>query len=475
MSWGQLHLKPLFFLSTAVVPATMGTFLCDPRLRGTSVNDDAAASQPADYTRSPNYKWWVVGMLWFICFFNYADRLAISATLPLLRAEFGFDEEQLGVISSAFGIIYGLMAPLAGYVGDKFNRKYLILLGLYVWSLITGLTAVCTKFWHFVFVRGSEGLGETFYFPASMSLVSDYHSRKTRSRAMSIHQTSVYVGIVGGGWLAGWMGETFSWKVPFLVYGGLGMLLGLVLWAFIREPERNEAERLEFGSLAELPPQEPVPISRFLKEITRTPTLLFLLFAFCGANSVASIFMNWTILLMVDKFQISTTQASFDATFYIQLASVIGAVIGGYMADHLRRKFAGGRILVQGLGLALGAPFIYLCTMSENRLNFIVFIALFGLFKGIYDSNIWASMFDVISPSRRGATVGIANMAGWGLGSVISMLVGSAVKRLGLQLDEAMASSSVVYIIVAFLLIAAAFYFAPRDVHRSDVTATDPA
>src|SRR5690349_20963392 len=187
-------------------------------------------------------------MLWFICFFNYADRLAISATLPHLREEFGFDPEELGMISSAFGIIYGLMAPLAGYVGDKFNRKYLILFGLYVWSFITGLTAVCSKFWHFLFVRGAEGLGETFYFPASMSLVSDYHSRKTRSRAMSIHQTSVYVGIVGGGWIAGYLADRFGWQSPFLVFGSLGMLLGLVLWIFIREPERNEAERLEFGS-----------------------------------------------------------------------------------------------------------------------------------------------------------------------------------------------------------------------------------
>jgi MFS family permease len=232
---------------------------------------------------------------------------------------------------------------------------------------------------------------------------------------------------------------------------------------------------MEFGNLAETPPQEPVPLGVFIGELFRTPTVLLLMLAFCGANSVASIFMNWTILLMVDKFHISTTQASFDATFYIQLASVVGAVVGGFLADRFRRKMSGGRILVQGLGLLLGTPFIYLCTMSESRTNFIFYITLFGLFKGIYDSNIWASMFDVIAPSRRGATVGIANMAGWGLGSLISMLVGSAVTRLGLKLDEAMASSSVVYAFVAMLLLFAAFAFAPRDVQRSEITAEQPS
>src|SRR5262249_11252655 len=90
-----------------------------------------------------------------------------------------------------------------------------------------------------------EGLGETFYFPASMSLVSDYHSQRTRSRAMSLHQTSVYAGTIGGAWFAGWMAEVWNWRYPFVVLGAGGVVLGLVLAAFIREPKRNEAELRE--------------------------------------------------------------------------------------------------------------------------------------------------------------------------------------------------------------------------------------
>ena len=115
---------------------------------------------------STNYRWTVIGMLWFICFFNYADRLAIFSIFPVLEKQYHFSKSELGVIGAAFTWVYALASPIAGLIGDRYPRKWVILAGLYVWSLITGLTAQCTKVWHFVLVRGSEGLGETFYFPA---------------------------------------------------------------------------------------------------------------------------------------------------------------------------------------------------------------------------------------------------------------------------------------------------------------------
>ncbi|MBL9124905.1 MAG: MFS transporter, partial [Planctomycetaceae bacterium] len=182
---------------------------------------------PAETAPPGNYRWAIVGMLWFICFFNYADRQAISAVLPLLKDEFKFSDEQLGLIVSAFMWIYGATAPLGGIVGDRVSRKFVILGGLYVWSAVTGMTAFCQRFWQFVFVRGAEGLGETFYFPASMSLVSDYHGTDTRSRAMSLHQTGVYAGIIAGGVVTGWVAQFYGWRAPFLFFGGGGILLGL--------------------------------------------------------------------------------------------------------------------------------------------------------------------------------------------------------------------------------------------------------
>ncbi|TMP96980.1 MAG: MFS transporter, partial [Verrucomicrobia bacterium] len=144
------------------------------------------------------YKWWVVAMLWLICFFNYADRQAIFAVFPKLKEEFSFDKVQLGLIGSAFMWVYAAGAPVAGLICDRLRRKDLILGGCLFWSFVTIATGWCHKLWHFVTVRALEGFGETFYFPASMSLVSDYHDRRTRSRAFSFHQSSVYVGTILG-------------------------------------------------------------------------------------------------------------------------------------------------------------------------------------------------------------------------------------------------------------------------------------
>ena len=138
-----------------------------------------------------HYKWYVVGMLWWIAFFNYADRQAIFSLFPLLAAEFHLGNVQLGLLGSSFAWVYGISAPVAGHIVDRVRRKAAILSGLRIWSLICMATAVSRTFGHLLIFRAAEGLGETVYFPASMSLISDYHGKKTRSRAMGTHQTSV--------------------------------------------------------------------------------------------------------------------------------------------------------------------------------------------------------------------------------------------------------------------------------------------
>jgi len=120
-------------------------------------------SIPPKNSTPPSYKWIVVGMLWFVCFFNYADRQAISAVFPALRSEFGFDSVQIGLIGSAFMWVYAFGAPFAGFIADRFNRKHLILAGCLFWSCITVMTGWCSRFWHFFVVRSLEGVGETFY------------------------------------------------------------------------------------------------------------------------------------------------------------------------------------------------------------------------------------------------------------------------------------------------------------------------
>src|SRR5271156_6260956 len=188
------------------------------------------------------YPWVVVGLLWFCGFFNYADRQAVYSVFPLIKSEFGLSQEQLGYLGSAFMLVYALTSPFSGYTVDLLPRRLLITLGLTFWSLICAATALSRSFFQLIFFRAAEGLGESFYFPASMSILADYHGARTRSRALGIHQTSVYLGTAGGAVLAGYLGQTLGWRSPFWVLGLAGVAYAVLLGFILIEPRRESAD-----------------------------------------------------------------------------------------------------------------------------------------------------------------------------------------------------------------------------------------
>jgi MFS family permease len=418
---------------------------------------------PSIPARTPAYKWWVVFMLWFVCLFNYADRQAISAVLPELKREFGFDKVQLGLISSAFMWVYALGGPFAGYVGDRVRRKDLILGGCLFWSGVTMLTGRCGRLWQFVAVRALEGLGETFYFPASMSLVSDYHGRSTRSKALAFHQSSVYAGTIAGSWLGAWIAEHYGWRLGFYAFGGAGMVLAVVLFRFLREPIRGESE-----GIAGVPPEPPMSWREVGLALLRTPAAVLLMAAFLAANFVATIFLTWTPTFLVEKFGFKLTAAGLSGSVFIQIASAVGAPLGGILADRLGSRRVGGRILVQAGGLLAGSACVFLVGTAGDVRSLIVSMALFGLCKGFYDSNIFASLYDVVEPRARATAAGLINTVGWGGGALGPVFVGWAAThgRKATEVEnmsDAIASCGLVYLAGAVLLLLAVVSFR-RDV-----------
>jgi MFS family permease len=406
---------------------------------------------------SAAYKWYVVGMLWFICFFNYADRQAIFSVFPKLKEEFGFTKEQLGLIGSAFMWVYAAGAPFAGFVGDRVRRKDLILGGCFFWSLITMMTGWCSKVWHFVTVRALEGFGETFYFPASMSLVSDYHSAKTRSRAMSFHQSSVYAGTI--------FAEHHSWRVGFYLFGAAGLILSVVLYRFLIEPKRGQSETTEQTS------EEKVSVGEVLRAVFRTPTALLVMGAFMCANFVAAIFLTWTPTFLVEKFGFKLTTAGLSGSVFIHLASAAAVPIAGYISDTLAKHMAGGRLLTQATGLVIGAGFVFMVGFTQDKTTLIIAMTLFGLCKGFYDSNIFAGLYDVIPPKARGTAAGIMNTVGWGGGALAPWAFGRFAMRGGgtevENMSRAISFGAIFYLAAAILLITAILFRAEKDIKRA--------
>jgi MFS family permease len=389
------------------------------------------------------YKWWVVAMLWTICFCNYADRQAIFSVFPLLEREMHLTPVQLGLLGSAFAWVYGLAAPLAGLVVDRVRRKTAILGGLYAWSVICLATVVARTFPQLFLFRAAEGLGETFYFPASMSLIGDYHGPFTRSRAMGVHQTSVYMGTIVGGFFAGLIAERYGWRASFVAFGGAGILLGLVLGHFLREPPRTPIGREGEG--------RPLSLSSFLRLLSRTPALLCLMGAFMCANFVAVVLLSWMPKFLFDRFHMGLAMSGLTATLFVQVASMAGSPIGGWLADLLRRRSPRGRLIVQMIGVLGGAPCVALCGLTSSVTVLIAALTVWGLFKGLYDANIFASVFDVVRPEARGTAAGFMNAIGWlaGGGSA-PLVIGLIAERSSLGL--AITLTSLVYVMAAVLL-----------------------
>jgi MFS family permease len=390
----------------------------------------------------PHYKWMIVGILWVVCFFNYADRQAIFAVFPLIKQQLQLSDVQLGVVGGAFMWMYALFGPLAGWLCDRLPRKALVLGGLIVWSLVTALTAACHTFAQLVLCRALSGLGEAVYLPASMSLIGDYHAAGTRSRAMSLHQSSVYVGSIAGGALSGLVGQYYGWRWSFLCFGVGGLLFGFAVKQFLREPVRGNALSQPAGLIAEV------------RSLLGTRLVRLLILIFIGANFVAVVFLTWMPSFLYGKFHMNLSMAGLNGTIYLQLSSVAGVLCGGLLADVLVRRFAGGRMLTQALGLLLGIPFLFLTGWAFSVPGVILGMIGFGFFKGVYDANIFASLYDVVDVRQRGAAAGLLNSVGWLGAGFAPITIALAATRYGM--GKSISGTAIVYAFCSMLMLLAA-------------------
>ncbi len=396
--------------------------------------------------QTSTYRWAVIAMLWCVCLLNYADRQAIFSVFPLLKTQMHVSDVQLGLVGSSFMWMYALFGPFAGSLSDRFPRKSLVLGALIFWSFATAATALAHTFTQLMLCRALGGLGEAFYFPAAMSLISDYHGASTRSRAMSLHQSGVYAGTIAGGAISGLVAQDYGWRSSFLFWGAAGLLLGAVLWFVLREPARGMSD--------DAPPVTATRIGLLasLGEVLQQRRVVLLIAVFMAANFVAVVFLTWMPTFLVGKFHMSLAMAGFSGTAYLQIASVCGVLLGGLLADTLRRKRTGGRLLTQSIGLLCGVPFLLITGWTTRVAVLIGGLAGFGFFKGMYDANIFAGLYDNVPVSRRGAAAGLLNSLGWLGGGFAPVLIAVAAARFGL--GTCISATAAIYLAIAIALFA---------------------
>lgn len=427
------------------------------------MNTDAPATKPF-----LPYRWELIFLLWVAFFLHQADRAVYNVVLPLLKVDLQLSDEQLGLVVLVFTWIYGVLVPVAGYAGDVMPRKWVITGSLFFWSTTTVFTGLSTSLAQLIAFRGvSTGGGEAFYYPAANSLIGQIH-HKTRALAMGIHQTANYTGIIASGLIAGYIAETWGWREAFYAFGGFGIFWALIVAARLRHtpPPSETGETAEPDAPA--PAVERIPLSVVAREVFRKPTFWALCLAFGGHQFAMIGYLTWMPTFLYEKFGLSLTQAGFTSMAFHHVAAVLGVLIGGRLSDRRALRRPTARMETELLGLFLGAPFILLMGVADNLWMCYLGLAGFGVFRGIYDSNLFAAQFDIIPPRLRSSSVGLMLAFGFLVGAEGPWLLGWIKETRGLTFG--IASLSLAYLFAALCMLVGLTMFFTRDYYRESVS-----
>ncbi len=366
--------------------------------------------------------WLLVALLWVVGLLNYLDRQVVFSLFPLLEREFAASGLELGLISTVFLWVYGLVSPFAGYLADRFGRVRVILISLAVWSAATWVTGHVQSIPQMLWARAVMGISEACYIPAALALIVEVHSEKSRSLAVGLHQSGLYSGMILGGLWGGWMGDHYGWRPVFTILGVAGLAYLLVLWLSLRR-------RVPEGSLEAERPQ----LIRSLESLAATPGFLTLTLVFAGLSTANWLVYTWLPTFLYERFNLNLTEAGFTATFYIQAASYVGILLGGLVADRWAQRNAKGRIYTQAIGLLAAAPFLFLVGFTSIYPLLVVALLIFGLGRGLYDCNAMPVLSQIAPPHLRATGYGIFNLAGCIVGGVTAAFAGVFKQAIGLS------------------------------------------
>ena len=412
------------------------------------------------------YKWELMILLWVAFFLNMADRQLFSIVLPLIKSDLDLTDADLGLIASVLFWTLAVMLPVAGYAGDVFSKKWIISSALLFWSSATLCTGLSTTAVHLVLLRSvATGGGEAFYAPSAFALIAKFHQR-TRALAMSIHQTSVYVGFILSGSIGGYIAQTWGWRTAFYCFGVLGILVAGVL--FFRLKDRPEDAPQETPDFDKSPRVSPL---KALSVLVLTPTSLLLTVGYTCMIFVYLAYLVWTPTFLSEKFGLSPAHAGFSSMFYFHVCAFLGVLAGGRLSDLWAQRRPRVHLEVQCVAMLLGCPFIYLLGRGSSQAITYVGLAGFGLFRGLYDSNIYTSLFDVIPPRYRATANGLMSMFGFLVGAASPYLMGKFKAELGLSAEFQWLA--VVHVLAAVAIFLAITRFYARDYYDEDAAAAD--
>ena len=374
------------------------------------------------FKSSKAYPWIVVGLLWVVALLNYMDRQMLFTMREAMQIDIAELESAVnfGRLMAIFLWIYGCISPFAGAIADRISRKWLIIGSLTVWSGVTLAMGFCTTYNQIYVLRALMGISEALYIPAGLSLIADYFTGSSRSLAVGIHMTGLYLGQAVGGFGAT-IAAAFSWQQTFMCFGIAGVAYAALL-AIMLEDRRNE--KSECGpDAAEPPAKEPVWKSFAL--IFSNISFWTILFFFAASSLPGWSTKNWLPTLFAESLGIPMSQAGPLSTITIAVSSFFGVLIGGSLSDNWVRKNIRGRIYTSAIGLAMMIPALVFIGLGSGLVSAIGAGVCFGVGYGMFDTNNMPILCQFVSSRHRATAYGIMNMTGVFFGALITQVLGS--------------------------------------------------
>jgi MFS transporter, Spinster family, sphingosine-1-phosphate transporter len=361
------------------------------------------------------YAWLVVAMLAPVALLNYLDRQMLAAMKSSMMADIPdiATRANWGIVLGSFKWVYAIFSPFGGYAADRLSRRHMICASLLVWSAITWATGHVTSFEQLVVARAIMGISEAIYIPAALALITDFHLGPTRSRAVGVHQMGIYAGIILGGF-SGYVADSpnLGWRLAFDTCGIVGLVYAVPLFLLLRNPLRPVGGE-----------SSPSP-GAALRELFTNVGFILLVLYFTLPAIAGWVVKDWMPDILKEKFSLGQGKAGMSAVLYVQIASLVGVGVGGWLADRWMRRTIRGRIFVSALGMTFFLPALFGVGNAGALATAVVFLMLFGLGWGFFDCNNMPILCQIVGPKLRATGYGIMNLvsiscggfADWGFG-----------------------------------------------------------
>ncbi len=372
------------------------------------------------------YKWLLIALLSCAFFFHQADRALFGLLTIPIQKDIGLTDVQIGWINTTLSWTLAAMTVVAGFVGDRFSRKWIITISLIAWSLMTICMGFIGGFVGALFFRSiATGVGESFYAPSAYALIAVHH-RETRSVALSIHQAALYMGLMASGLVVAWaLGFLGSWRNVFIAFGAAGCALGvLFIWAL--KDGRNAA-------IPKSPVKDSLPISQSLRAYFCNPSALCATAGFVAIVFVNNAYLFWAPKFAAEKFALDVGEAGKGVMLWHHLFAFVAILAGGVITDHFVKKMPRFRLGFQALALLCGVPMLVWIGLAPSFAGLLVAASAYGVFRGFFEVNTHASLFDVVPPQFRSTAVGLLNMIAFFFGGLSGVAMGALSQKWGVR------------------------------------------